>query len=227
MPKPKTKKQTQAGSARIRDRIVELRRVKASELSANPRNWRLHPDDQKGALAAMLEDVGFVGTLIARQLKDGSLELLDGHLRADVAGDEEVPVVIVDLNDQEAARVLATYDPLSDMAETDSDILAELLEDAEFGDDNAYMRKLLTDLHNQLEKEEKAGDLASADREIPEMGLRPHEHYDYLVVLATTTHDWNVLCDKLKLVPEKRRKRMGTCRAIHASRLLQMLKSDD
>ena len=31
-----------------------------------------------------------------------------------------------------------------------------------------------------------------------------------LVVLATTTQEWNVLCDKLDLKPEQRRGRMGT-----------------
>ena len=61
----------------------------ASELRKNDRNWRLHPDDQRGALQAMFNDVGFVGAVIARELPDGSLELIDGHLRTDVAGDDE------------------------------------------------------------------------------------------------------------------------------------------
>jgi hypothetical protein len=56
------------------------------------------------------------------------------------------------------------------------------------------------------------------------MALQPHEHYDYLVVLATTAQEWNVLCDRLGMVPDKRRGRMGTCRAIRAGKLIEALK---
>jgi hypothetical protein len=35
----------------IRDRIKELRRVKASELRPNPRNWRTHPTALAAAVA--------------------------------------------------------------------------------------------------------------------------------------------------------------------------------
>jgi hypothetical protein len=64
-------------------------------------------------------------------------------------------------------------------------------------------------------------DKPEAAREVEGMALEPHEHYDYLVVLATTTQEWNVLCERLGLEPEKRRHgRMGTCRAMRASKLL-------
>ncbi len=36
-----------ANQLRIRDRIKELRRVKASELLPNPKNWRRHPKVQR------------------------------------------------------------------------------------------------------------------------------------------------------------------------------------
>jgi hypothetical protein len=32
--------------AAIRDRIIELRRVRAGDLLPNPKNWRRHPDVQ-------------------------------------------------------------------------------------------------------------------------------------------------------------------------------------
>jgi hypothetical protein len=31
----------------IRDRIKELRRVRADDLKPHPKNWRVHPDAQK------------------------------------------------------------------------------------------------------------------------------------------------------------------------------------
>lgn len=207
----------------MRDRVVDFRRVKARDLRANAQNWRLHPEAQKSAMRGMLDEVGFVGAVLARQLGDGTLELLDGHLRADLAADDEVPVVVVDLDDKEAAKVLATYDPISGMALVDDDQLAALLDLAEL-DDHAELRKLLTDLQGKLAKEEDTEEAVKF--EVPGMALQPHEHYDYLVVLATTSHEWNVICDRLGMVPEKRRGRLGTCRAIRADKLLAKLRDD-
>jgi hypothetical protein len=49
---------------KIKDRIKGLRRVKASELKPNSRNWRTHPPAQQEALRGILAEVGFVDALI-------------------------------------------------------------------------------------------------------------------------------------------------------------------
>ena len=117
----------------IRDRIKELRRVPASDLRANPRNWRRHPEVQQRALQGVLAEIGFADAVIARETPDG-LELVDGHLRKDIMGDQEVPVLIVDVTEAEADKMLVTLDPLAAMAQTDSDALLPLLEHATFED---------------------------------------------------------------------------------------------
>jgi hypothetical protein len=111
----------------IRDRIRELRRVPAGELRPNPRNWRLHPESQRAALRSLLAEVGYAGALLARELEDGSLELIDGHLRAETTPDEVVPVLVLDVTAAEAEKILLTHDPLATMAETDHEQLAALL----------------------------------------------------------------------------------------------------
>ena len=111
-----------------RNRNLAVRRVKASSLAPHPRNWRLHPPGQRRALESLLDEVGFVGTLVAYELPDGRLQLIDGHLRRETLGDEEVDVAIVDLSPEEAAKVLATFDPLAALAEADERQLAALLE---------------------------------------------------------------------------------------------------
>ena len=123
-----------------RNRIQELRIVKASELRANPRNWRRHPEHQKTALRTMLERVGYVGAVIARETEDG-LELVDGHLRASLDEDAEIPVVIVDLTESETAEVLATYDPISTMAEADMQALQDVIDTIDKS--NAEFRSVL------------------------------------------------------------------------------------
>jgi DNA modification methylase len=126
----------------IRDRIKDLRRVRAGDLRPHPKNWRKHPEEQQNALRGILAEVGYVDALMVRELPDGGLQIVDGHLRAETTPDSEVPVLVVDLDEAEADKVLATFDPLAAMAEpdeaqleallkgisTDSEALAELLD---------------------------------------------------------------------------------------------------
>jgi len=128
----------------IRDRIKSLRRVKASALKANPRNWRQHPDSQRTALESVLSEVGYADALLARELPDGSLELVDGHLRAELDPDQKVPVLILDLTEEEADKILATLDPLAGLAETDDQKLGELL--ASIETENEGLADLLHEL---------------------------------------------------------------------------------
>lgn len=111
----------------IRDRIVELRRVKASELREHPRNWRTHGEAQSERLAAMLREIGYADALLAYEGEDGALILFDGHLRRDLTPDKIVPVLVTDLSAAEAETMLATLDPIGAMAGTDDQSLEELL----------------------------------------------------------------------------------------------------
>jgi ParB-like chromosome segregation protein Spo0J len=115
----------------IRDRVKELRRVRAAELRPNPRNWRTHPPAQRDALRGLLAEVGYADALLARELPDGSLELVDGHLRAETTPEAEVPVLVLDVTAEEAGLLLATLDPLAALAGRDDRALSELLAGAE------------------------------------------------------------------------------------------------
>jgi ParB-like chromosome segregation protein Spo0J len=116
----------------IQDRVKELRRVPASELKPNPRNWRTHPEAQQNALRGVLAEVGFADAVVARELADGTLELVDGHLRAETMQNALVPVLIVDLNDDEANKVLLTHDLLAGMAGVDRENYEALAAEAQF-----------------------------------------------------------------------------------------------
>ena len=86
----------------IRDRIKELRRVKATELRPNPANWRTHPVAQQDALRGVLAEIGYADALLARETDDGELVLIDGHLRAETTPDVMVPVLVLDVDEAEA-----------------------------------------------------------------------------------------------------------------------------
>jgi hypothetical protein len=115
----------------IRDRIKELRRVRAADLRPNPRNWRTHPAAQQDALRGLLAEVGYADALLVRELADGTLLLIDGHLRAETTPDAVVPVLVLDVDQREADKILLTLDPLAGLATTSHEQLQSLLAEVE------------------------------------------------------------------------------------------------
>jgi hypothetical protein len=112
----------------IRNRIKGHRRVRAGDLLPHEWNFRLHPDAQRAALEALYAQVGFARSLLAYELPDGRLKLLDGHLRRDLNPDMEVDVEILDVNDEEARALLLSIDPLAALAQTQAQLHDRLLE---------------------------------------------------------------------------------------------------
>jgi hypothetical protein len=131
----------------IRDRIKELRRVKASELAPNPANWRMHPPQQLEALRGMLTEIGYASALLAYETDKG-LMLIDGHARAELTPDEEVPVLVLDVNEDEARKLLALFDPVGEMAERDEEAW-NLLSTA-VSTENAALKSLLEGLDDDI-----------------------------------------------------------------------------
>jgi DNA modification methylase len=119
-------------STAIRDRIIDFRRVRASDLLPHPRNWRRHPDGQRSAVRAALAEIGYADALLARRTEDGQLQLIDGHLRRELTPDHEVPVLVLDLTEEEAMKLLVVLDPLAGLAETDLPALESLLAELNF-----------------------------------------------------------------------------------------------
>src|SRR6201988_962535 len=110
----------------IRNRITGHRRVRAGDLVPHEWNWRVHPDGQRTALEALYAEIGFARSLLAYELPDGRLKLIDGHLRAGMDPPHEVEVEGLDVNDAEARALLLAIDPLAQMAGYDSAVLDEL-----------------------------------------------------------------------------------------------------
>ena len=151
----------------IRDRIKELRRVPADQLQPNPKNWRKHPEAQANALRGVLAEVGIASAVLARETPEGGLMLIDGHLRTETLHNAEIPVLVLDVTEEEADKILATFDPLGAMAESDADALRALLEEVETG--SQELADMLTALAEDAgvfnAAEAMAPDLADGDRE--------------------------------------------------------------
>jgi DNA modification methylase len=124
----------------VRDRIIELRRIRARDLRDHPRNWRQHPARQRQALRALLSEIGYADALLARE-EEGHLVLVDGHLRRSLDPDQVVPVLVLDVSAEEADKLLVTLDPLTGLAGSDPDRLSELLDGV--ATSSAAVRELL------------------------------------------------------------------------------------
>ena len=118
----------------IRDRIIGFERIPAHLLKPHPDNPREHPDNQRAAVTAAINEIGFADALVVRHIgtDPNEFQILDGHLRADMLGDFPVPCLIVDLDDAEAAKFITTHDPLAGMAEYDMAKLEALTVDLTF-----------------------------------------------------------------------------------------------
>jgi hypothetical protein len=112
----------------IRNRIKGHRRVRAGELVPHELNFRLHPERQRAALEGLYRAVGFARSLLAYELPDGRLKLIDGHLRRDLDPDMEVEVEVLDVTEEEARALLLSIDPLAALAQTQEQIHRRLLE---------------------------------------------------------------------------------------------------
>jgi len=137
----------------IKNRIKRHVKIKASELVPHELNPRLHPDDQRQALQALYDRIGFARSLLAYELPDGRLKLIDGHLRQDMTPDMEVEVEVLDVSDDEARALLLSIDPLARLAEYDGQILDDLRRQTET--DDAMLQALWASI-------------ASTDREVTE-----------------------------------------------------------
>jgi DNA modification methylase len=111
----------------FRNRVREMRMVKAADLVAHEANWRTHPPEQVRAMRALLREIGIAGAILTRELPDGRLEVIDGHLRRDLDKRAEWPALVTDLTAEESRLALLTYDPIAAMAGADKAAMDALL----------------------------------------------------------------------------------------------------
>ena len=148
----------------FKNRILGEGTESPDQLLANPKNWRIHPSHQRSALLKVLDTVGWVDQVIVNKTTG---HLIDGHLRVSVAmekNEQSVPVVYVELSEQEEEIILASLDPIGALAVADKDLLENLLE-------SVRQNKTLTDLADTIASKynlielEQFGDLKHIDRE--------------------------------------------------------------
>lgn len=137
----------QADASRWQNRIIGEAIVDPAELAANPLNFRTHGIDQQRALTGAIERLGWIQRVIVNK-RTGLI--VDGHLRAKLAQrhNQPVPVIYVDLDEDEERIALSTLDPIAAMAGRDDANLAALLQGIESG--NAQLDAFLDHMRADL-----------------------------------------------------------------------------
>lgn len=134
-------------AGRWQNRIVGHGTKPADQFQANPGNFRIHPMNQRRAVKASLDTLGWVGVVI-ENVRTGNL--VDGHERvwqALQSDNAEVPFIQVDLSPEEEAQALLSLDPMAALAGTDTGKMDELLRQVET--DNEDLAEFLGDLAEQ------------------------------------------------------------------------------
>ena len=117
-----------------KNRIVEFTMEVPEDLLANPMNARRHPGAQRDALRGSLDALGWIAPVL---VNDRTGRMVDGHARVEEAissGAPVVPVVHLDLSEDEERLALAVLDPITNMAIYDQERLDDLIASIEVED---------------------------------------------------------------------------------------------
>lgn len=200
----------------MHNRIIGHRQIPARELIPHALNPRHHSSAQRQALRDLVGEVGFARSTLAyvadadktkaiqeekhaaafedremnleRAFANAPLTLIDGHLRCDELGDEIVTVEVLDVNDEEARKLLLSIDPLASMAGYNEEALAELQKTVQTSSD------ALANLWSSVSDAQKAAEraveeAAAARRQSGHTGGRKVEQRDveaFLVIIECT-----------------------------------------
>jgi hypothetical protein len=155
---PKKAKASNASGAnepsKWRSKIVGHEKVQAGQLMANPFNHRRHPEKQRKVVAASIEELGFIKSVIVNKVTG---HIVDGHERVMQAlgvGEETlVDVEYVELSPEDEKKALLVLDASSELAEVDASSLDQLVKECSFQDN------LLGDFASEMLGSEEPGRL--------------------------------------------------------------------
>lgn len=130
-------------------KIVGHGKVAASQLLANPFNHRRHPEKQRQVVAASIEELGFIKSVLVNRLTG---HIVDGHERVmqalGVGEETEVDVEYVELSPEDEKKALLLLDASSELATVDASDLDALVSDCAFNTDvlNDFAKEMLDSL---------------------------------------------------------------------------------
>ncbi len=198
--------------------------VPAKSLAPHPDNIRLHPGRQVEQVRQLIEQIGWAQAILVYPHGDG-WRILDGHLRANLDPEADVPVLTTDLNEAEADLLLATLDATRDTARFSKDKLQRIVE--RIGR-SIQSNPILEDIQEHIKQHapptaSEDGGLHSKTDAERDLELKTGEHYDFLVIQSANRREYRALCEAVGLSVPTYRPNTPVMRAIHGKELLNLL----
>ena len=152
--------------------------------------------------------------------------LVDGHLRAETTPDSSVPVLVLDITEEESDKILATLDPLAAMAEADGESLEMLTETLEV--ESVAVKEMLQGLLQQ--DNGSSGGTEPSSEVLIDQAIQLKPQREYIVVVCDSDVEFALLVEHLELKTvrrggykakaSRRSDEVGVERVITARRLL-------
>lgn len=155
-----------------KSRIVSYSQADPNDLIPNPDNFKVHPNDQAELIDDVLEEIGWIQSVIVNVRTN---HIIDGHLRVVQAikrDEPTVPVTWVDIEPDEEAKAIALFDPTSQLAKQNREVVLRAIAKITSGSKNiqaiidriAHRSKLPIDkIRSDMEDEDD--DLGGEDSE--------------------------------------------------------------
>ena len=131
------------------NKIVRYVEEPPENIQGNPLNFRIHPKFQQDALSGQMDDIGWIAPIIINEVTN---HCIDGHLRIKLAIERKlktIPVIYVNLTEDEEKEAVISYDALTSMAVADKEKLDALLREMP-----AAMDARLTEMLGEMAKKE-------------------------------------------------------------------------
>lgn len=173
----------------MHDSKMRLEWVDPHTLLANPLNPRKHPGRQREMLSRSLDSLGWLTPLVVNE-RTGNL--LDGHMRRDqavVEGVGAVPVIMLDIPEDQEPHALGIIDSIGSLATIDDDKSAELAKMVANWD--TELASLMDgELDLGLDEDAVQAEASKYGERGHELALVPGESYNYVTLLFRTELDW-------------------------------------
>jgi len=133
--------------ANWRNRICGYELVDPNSVIPHTSNWRIHGEGQRTAINSILADIGWADVALVNV---NTRNIVNGHLRQEEAikAGQQLPVLWIDVTEEEELTLLASIDPIATMAETNWARLADIQERIQ-GATSAAVAELVEDIKEQ------------------------------------------------------------------------------
>jgi hypothetical protein len=212
----------------------QIEHIPTAELVPYARNSRTHSDEQIAQIAASIREFGFCNPVLI----DAEGTIIAGHGRVMAATRmklETVPCLrLSHLTDAQKRAYVIADNQIATNANWDVALLQEeldgLLSECEISEaDLRHMFSNMQSIIGSPVEEEQNQDTRQSPVEA--MELRPHEHYDFIVVLARDAMTWNNLCAELGMTSQplfgRKNTKYGISRAITAEKVLERIQNNN